>query len=75
MLLDGNPKGYEVAEHIATKVEVNTRMLSTFKNAKSILKHETRGFRSPGFTHHFSMRIDFDNFKLKIVKIVASLIG
>ena len=27
LLLDGNPKGYEVAEHIATKVEVNPRML------------------------------------------------
>ena len=36
LLLDGNPKGYEVAEHIATKVEVNTRVLLTFKNAKSI---------------------------------------
>ena len=36
LLLDGNPKGYEVAEHIATKVEVNPRMLSTLKNAKSI---------------------------------------
>ena len=34
--LDGNPKGYEVAEHIATKVEVNPRMISTLKNAKSI---------------------------------------
>ena len=34
--LDGNPKGYEVAEHIATKVEVNPRILSTLKNAKSI---------------------------------------
>ena len=36
LLLDGNPKGYEVSEHIATKVEVNPRMLSTLKNAKSI---------------------------------------
>ena len=36
LLLDGNPKGYELAEHIATKVEINTRMLSTFKNAKYI---------------------------------------
>ena len=36
LLLDGNPKGYEVAEHIATKVEVNPRMLSTLKNEKSI---------------------------------------
>ena len=31
LLLDRNPKGYEVAEHIATKVEVNPRMLSTLK--------------------------------------------
>ena len=31
LLLDGNPKGYEVAEHIATVVEVNPRMLSTLK--------------------------------------------
>ena len=36
LLLDGNPKGYEVAEHKATKVEVNPRILSTLKNAKSI---------------------------------------
>ena len=31
LLLDGNPKGYEVAENIATKVEVNPRMISTLK--------------------------------------------
>ena len=36
LLLDENPKGYEVAEHIATKVEVNLRILSTLKNAKFI---------------------------------------
>ena len=35
-LQDGNPKGYEVAEHIYTKVEVNPRMISTLKNEKSI---------------------------------------
>ena len=35
--MDGNPKGYEVAYHIATKVEVNPRMLSALKNAKIIL--------------------------------------
>ena len=34
LLLDGNPKGYEISEHIATKVEVNQRMLSTLKNEK-----------------------------------------
>ena len=34
--LDGNPKGCEVVEHIATKVEVNPQMLSTLKNAESI---------------------------------------
>ena len=36
LLLDGNPKGYEVAEHIVTKVELNPPMLSTLKNSKSI---------------------------------------
>ena len=36
LLLSGNPKWYEVAEHIATKIEVNPRILSTLKNAKSI---------------------------------------
>ena len=36
MILYGNPKGYEVENNIATKVEVNPRMLSTFKIAKSI---------------------------------------
>ena len=37
LLLGGNPNGYEVADHIDTKVEVNPRMISTLKNAKSIL--------------------------------------
>ena len=36
LILDGNPKGYEVAEHISKKAELNPRMLSTLKNAKSI---------------------------------------
>ena len=36
LLLDGNPKGYKVADHVATGVEANPRMLSTLKNAKSI---------------------------------------
>ena len=36
LILDGIPKGHEVAEHISTKVEVNPRMLSTLKNEKSI---------------------------------------
>ena len=36
LLLDGNPNGYEVAEHIDTNVEVNPRMLSTLKNEKSV---------------------------------------
>ena len=36
LLLDENPKRYEVAEHIATKVEVDTWMLSTLKKEKYI---------------------------------------
>ena len=36
LLLDENSNRYEVAEHIVTKFEVNPRMLSTLKNAKSI---------------------------------------
>ena len=35
LLLNGNPNGYEVSDHIATKVEVNTRMLSTLKMKNS----------------------------------------
>ena len=31
-----NTKGYESEDHLATKVELNTRMLSTLKNEKSI---------------------------------------
>ena len=27
LLPDGNPKGYELSEHIATKVKVNERMI------------------------------------------------
>ena len=34
LIMDINPKGYEVSEHIATKVKVNTWMLSTLKNTK-----------------------------------------
>ena len=41
LIMDANPKGYEVSEHIATKVKVNTWMLSTLKN-KNQLKHEPR---------------------------------
>ena len=37
LFLDGNLKGYKVAENIATKFEVNPRMLSTLENAKFIL--------------------------------------
>ena len=36
LLMDGNPKGCEVAEHIATKFELNPWMISTFKNEKFI---------------------------------------
>ena len=43
LLLGGNPKDYEVAEHIATKVEVNPRMFSTLKKAKSIWSMKPRG--------------------------------
>ena len=34
--IDRNPKGYEEAEHIATKFDVNPWMISTLKNEKSI---------------------------------------
>ena len=33
--------GYEVTEHIATKVEVNPQMLSTFEKVKIHMKHGT----------------------------------
>ena len=36
LFLDGNPKSYEVAEHIATKVELNLQMIWTLKKAESI---------------------------------------
>ena len=32
----GNPTGYEVAEHIATKVEINPWIISTLKNTEYI---------------------------------------
>ena len=41
--MDGNPKGYEVEEYIATKAEVNPPMRSTLKKFKTHLKHEPRG--------------------------------
>ena len=37
MLFYGKPKDYELVQHIATKVEVNSHMLSTLKNQKFIL--------------------------------------
>ena len=40
--MGGNTKGHEVADHVATKAEVNTRMISTLKN-KIDLKHENKG--------------------------------
>ena len=36
LLIDGNPNGYEVSAHIATKVEINPQMISTLKKTKSI---------------------------------------
>ena len=36
LILDGKPKGYEVAKHIDKKFEINPWMISTLKNAKSI---------------------------------------
>ena len=36
LILYGNPKGYEVVEHIAKKIEVNPGMILTLKNEKFI---------------------------------------
>ena len=36
LFLYGNPKGYEVSEHIAGNVGVNARIISTWKNGKYI---------------------------------------
>ena len=36
LIMDGNPKGCELEEHIATKFKVNPRIISTSKNEKSI---------------------------------------
>ena len=36
LLLDVNPKGYEVEEHTDKKVDLKPQMLSTLKNEKSI---------------------------------------
>ena len=33
LLLGGNQKGYEVEEHIVTKVELDPRIIATLKNA------------------------------------------
>ena len=44
LLMYGNPKGCVIAEHIATKVEVNPQMLSTLKNGKSILSLNPGGY-------------------------------
>ena len=61
LLLDSNPKGGEVSEHIATKFEVNTRMLSTLKNAKSILN------KNPGE--------DFETSVVRPLRILATLVN
>ena len=36
LLLDVNPKGYEVAEHISKNLKVNTCIISELKNVKYI---------------------------------------
>ena len=36
LILDINPKGYEVSEHISTKFKVNPWMISTLKKLKPI---------------------------------------
>ena len=41
-LLDGNPKEYEIAEHIATKVHIIHEFFNIEKH-RIHLKHETRG--------------------------------
>ena len=41
LLLDVNPKGYEVEDHISIKVEVHPRMVSTSKITKSVLSMNT----------------------------------
>ena len=60
LLLNVNPKGYELAEHIATKVEVNIRMLSTLKNEKSIWRMK------PGR--------DFDTSVVRTLGVLVALI-
>ena len=37
-----SPQGYEVEEHIATKVKINPRIISTLKNAKCIFSMNRR---------------------------------
>ena len=34
LLIDWNPKGWEVTEHISTKVDMKSQMLSTFQNGE-----------------------------------------
>ena len=41
--MDRNPKGYEVSEYKAPKVEVNLWMLSSLKKQEIHLKHKPRG--------------------------------
>ena len=36
LILDINPKGYEVSDHISTKFKVNPWMISTLKKLKPI---------------------------------------
>ena len=43
IILDVYSKGCEAAEHVATKVEVNPRMISTLKNSTSIWRMNPRG--------------------------------
>ena len=42
LILDGNPKVYEVAGHTSKKGDINTRMNSTFEKRKTYMKHETK---------------------------------
>ena len=70
LLLDVNPNRYEVAEHKATKVEVNSWMLSTLKKEKSIWSMKTgEKIETPVVG---PLRILADFIKRKIVRVIPS---
>ena len=63
LILYVNPKGYEVEEHIATKFEVNPRMISELKKEESIWRKKPGGDFETSVVGPVGILVDFSRYK------------